>query len=102
LASDLCAALGEPHTFAPADVPMIEGTYAGPGYSVFTEDTAVAIRTLAQTEGIILDPVYTGKAFAGLLDLIRQGRFAAEETVIFLHTGGLPGLWAYEDALRRG
>lgn len=97
LASDLCTALGEPHTFAPADVPVIEGVYAGPGYSVFTEETEEAIRILAQTEGIILDPVYTGKAFAGLLDLTRQGAFAPDETVIFLHTGGLPGLWAYEN-----
>ncbi|NKQ36674.1 MAG: D-cysteine desulfhydrase family protein [Chloroflexi bacterium] len=101
LASDLCAALGEPYTFAPADVPMIEGEYAGPGYGVFTEDTAVAIRTLAQTEGIILDPVYTGKAFAGLLDLIRQNAFPPDGTIIFLHTGGLPGVWAYENAISR-
>ncbi|NJN55571.1 MAG: pyridoxal-phosphate dependent enzyme, partial [Anaerolineae bacterium] len=72
LAGDLCAVLGEPHEFHPTHVPMIAETYAGPGYSVMTEDTAVAIRTLAESEGILLDPVYTGKAFAGLLDLHQQ------------------------------
>jgi 1-aminocyclopropane-1-carboxylate deaminase/D-cysteine desulfhydrase-like pyridoxal-dependent ACC family enzyme len=52
------------------------------------------MRLVASTEGIILDPVYTAKAMAGLLDLIANGRFARDETLIFLHTGGLPGLWA--------
>ncbi len=98
LAGDLCAVLGESHTFQPSHVPMIAETYAGPGYSVMTEGTAVAIRTLAQSEGIILDPVYTGKAFAGLLDLIAKGHFSPDTHLIFLHTGGLPGLWAYEGA----
>ncbi|MBX3060803.1 MAG: pyridoxal-phosphate dependent enzyme [Anaerolineae bacterium] len=100
LAGDLCAVLGESHTFHPANVPMIAETYAGPGYSVLTEGTAVAIRTLAQAEGIILDPVYTGKAFAGLLDLIGNGRFSPNTHLIFLHTGGLPGLWAYGEQVR--
>jgi D-cysteine desulfhydrase family pyridoxal phosphate-dependent enzyme len=99
LAGDLCEALGEPHVFRPEAVPLIEGRYVGPGYALLTAETAAAIRTLAQSEGIILDPVYTGKAFAGLLDLISNGRFAPHETVIFLHTGGLPGLWAFADQL---
>ena len=51
-----------------------------------------AIRLLAQTEGILLDPVYTGRAMAGLLDLIREGAFEPHETVLFWHTGGLPNL----------
>lgn len=96
LASDLCARLGEPHKFVPADVPMIGKTYVGPGYSVFTSAAARAIRTLARHEGILLDPVYTGKAFAGMLDLVRNGRFLPDHHLIFLHTGGFPGLWAYE------
>ncbi|MCP4363285.1 MAG: D-cysteine desulfhydrase family protein [Chloroflexi bacterium] len=95
LAAELCAVLGEPMQFNPEDVPMIEHVYAGPGYSVLTEATAEAIKILAQSEGILLDPVYTGKAFAGLLDLIQQGTFAADEQLVFLHTGGFPGLWAY-------
>jgi D-cysteine desulfhydrase len=46
---------------------------------------------------ILLDPVYTGKAFAGLLDMVRKGQFGREDHIIFLHTGGAPGLWAYAD-----
>lgn len=99
LAGDLCAVLGERHIFQPTAVPLIAETYAGPGYSVLTEETAVAIHTLAQTEGILLDPVYTGKAFAGMLDLIAKGHFSADTQLIFLHTGGLPGLWAYAEEL---
>jgi D-cysteine desulfhydrase len=51
---------------------------------------------LARTEGILLDPVYTGKAFAGMLDLIDKGQFGSNEPIIFLHTGGLPALFAFE------
>ena len=99
LATEICAILGATETFLAEDVPMIEATYAGPGYSILTDETKDAIRTLAQTEGILLDPVYTGKAFAGMLDLIGNGRFAPDHKIIFLHTGGTPGLWAYSAEL---
>jgi len=95
LAGELCAALGETYTFRPADVPIIEGTYVGPGYAALTEASRTAVRLLARTEGILLDPVYTGKAMAGLVDLVGNGRFTPDDTVIFLHTGGFPGLWAF-------
>ena len=55
-----------------------------------------AIRLLARTEGILLDPVYSGKGMAGLIALIRAGRFTKDENVVFLHTGGSVGLFAYE------
>ncbi len=100
LASDLCAVLGDAHEFRATAVPMIEATYAGPGYSLMPRETAVAIQALAQSEGILLDPVYTGKAFAGLLDLIQKGNFSPESHLIFLHTGGFPGLWAYSHDLQ--
>ena len=58
-----------------------------------------AVRIFARVEGILLDPVYTGKAAAGLLDLIRKGYFKKGEKVLFLHTGGAPGLFAYQDVL---
>jgi 1-aminocyclopropane-1-carboxylate deaminase/D-cysteine desulfhydrase-like pyridoxal-dependent ACC family enzyme len=61
-----------------------------------TAETEAAVKLLARQEGIILDPVYTGKAFAGLLDLMKQGYFGAAEQVIFLHTGGGPGLFRGE------
>lgn len=73
--------------------------YVGPGYSIPTEEMAEAVRIFARTEGILLDPVYTGKAAAGLLDLIQKGHFKKGEKVLFLHTGGSPGLYAYQDAI---
>lgn len=102
LAGELCAAVGVARSFRPEEVPMIEGRYVGPGYGVLTAETTRVIRTLATAEGILLDPVYSGKAFAGLLDLVTQGYWGAAEHVIFLHTGGLPGLWAFEEALGAG
>jgi 1-aminocyclopropane-1-carboxylate deaminase/D-cysteine desulfhydrase-like pyridoxal-dependent ACC family enzyme len=93
LASGLCGALGEARRFGVADVPLIEGKYAGPGYGVMTAETDAAMKLLARQEGIVLDPVYTGKAFAGLLDLVGAGYFGVEEQVVFLHTGGGPGLF---------
>ena len=62
--------------------------YVGPGYSLPTAGMAEAVRLVAATEGIVLDPVYTGKAMAGLIDLIRKGYFKKEDNVLFLHTGG--------------
>ena len=55
----------------------------------------------ARTEGLLLDPVYSGKGAAGLIDLIRKGRFGKTENVIFLHTGGAPGLFAYRQTFER-
>ncbi|WP_347489787.1 D-cysteine desulfhydrase [Desulfoscipio sp. XC116] len=69
--------------------------YVGPGYSIPTEAMAEAVRLLARTEGILLDPVYSGKAMAGLIDLVRKGYFKKEDNVLFVHTGGSPALYAY-------
>lgn len=80
------------------DVKVVYG-YRGGGYGVVGEREREAIRLLAQQEGIILDPVYTGRAFGALLDLIRQGRFGQGETVLFWHTGGAPALFAYAKEL---
>jgi D-cysteine desulfhydrase len=73
--------------------------YIGPGYGQVDARTVEAIRTLARLEGILFDPVYTGKVMAGLMDLAQQGTWAKDELVIFLHTGGLPALFAYGDPL---
>jgi len=73
--------------------------YVGPGYGRSTPEMLEAIRLLARTEGILLDPVYSGKAMAGLIDLCRRGAFKAGENVVFLHTGGQVGLFAYLDEL---
>lgn len=71
--------------------------YIGPGYGIPDERTWDAIRLLARTEGIFLDPVYTGKAAAGMIDLIRRGQFKSSDTLIFLHTGGSPAIFAHAD-----
>ena len=74
--------------------------WVGPGYSLPTPAMAAAVRLAARTEGVLLDPVYTGKAFAGLLGLIETGEIAADERVLFVHTGGSPALHAYAEQLR--
>ncbi len=72
--------------------------YVGQGYGIPTEGMVEAIKLVAETEGLLLDPVYSGKGMAGLIDLIRKGRFGAGENVVFLHTGGAVGLFGYPDA----
>ena len=73
--------------------------YTGEGYGVVSNLEREAIRLMAQCEGIILDPVYTGRAFGALVDLIRKGAFKRGETVLFWHTGGAPALFAYAKEL---
>lgn len=79
----------------PRDAVVCFGEYVGPGYSLPTPEMAEAVRMLARTEGILLDPVYTGKTMAGLIDLVRKGYFRKEENILFLHTGGSPALYVY-------
>ncbi len=95
LAGEVCAALGEPLRFTAADVPIVERAYVGEGYACLTPGCQAALREVACLEGLLLDPVYTGKAMAGLLDLARQGHWQPDDEVVFLHTGGLPAMWAY-------
>jgi D-cysteine desulfhydrase len=73
--------------------------YVGAGYSLPTEGMIEAVQLFARLEGILLDPVYTGKAAAGLIDLVRKGHFKKGENVLFLHTGGSPALYAYQNVL---
>lgn len=70
--------------------------YVGPAYSVPTLEMAEAVRLLARTEGILLDPVYTGKAMAGLVDMVRNGHFKKDDNLLFVHTGGTPSLYVYD------
>jgi D-cysteine desulfhydrase family pyridoxal phosphate-dependent enzyme len=78
----------------------IEDRFLGAGYAVVTDAEREAIGLVARTEGILLDPVYTGKAMAGLMGLVREGSISAYERVLFWHTGGMPALFAYLDDLR--
>ena len=73
--------------------------YVGPGYSLPTPEMAEAVRMLAALEGVLMDPVYTGKAMAGLIDLVRKGIFDKKENILFIHTGGSPALYVYMDKI---
>ena len=84
----------------PIDKVMVDDGYVGPGYGVAAESTLEAIRMAARSEAILLDPVYSAKAMAGLIGLVRSGFFAADAKVLFLHTGGSAALFAYEEILR--
>ena len=95
LATEICARLGARHSFKASDIPLIENTYVGSKYGVPSESGENAIKFVARAEGILLDPVYTGKAFAGMLDLIEKGGLGTNGPIIFLHTGGLPALFAF-------
>jgi L-cysteate sulfo-lyase len=97
LSSEICHQLGVERSFQSDEIPLLEGEYSAPKYGTPSLKCLNAIRRIARLEGILLDPVYTGKAFAGLLDLIEKGRLSKDEPIIFLHTGGLPALFAFEE-----
>ena len=84
----------------PAEWVSVADDWVGPGYSIPDERTIEAIRLFAHEEGILLDPVYTGKAAAGLIGMIRRGDLAKGRKVLFWHTGGWPALFAYADRLQ--
>lgn len=69
--------------------------FVGPGYGIPTDACVEAVRLFARTEGVILDPIYTGKAAAGMLAHIREGRYGKEDTVVFVHTGGTPAVFTW-------
>ena len=72
--------------------------YVGEGYGIPTPGMVEAVSLLAQTEGILLDPVYSGKGMAGLVDLIRKGHFKKDANIVFVHTGGSAALFGYMSA----
>ena len=76
----------------PQDYPLRD--MCGPGYAIASEAGNAAVSLMAEREGIFLDPVYTGKAFAGLLELAKEGAFAEKDNILFLHSGGAGGLFA--------
>jgi L-cysteate sulfo-lyase len=85
-------ALGLGLEVRPEDVIVFD-EYLGEGYGVVDRGVAETIRLVFQTEGIVLDPVYTAKAMAGLIDLVKTGFFGTTDKVVFLHTGGTPALF---------
>ena len=76
--------------------------YVGPGYSILTDEAREALRLVGRLEGILLDPVYSSKAMAGLIDHARTGQIPVDQNVVFLHTGGTPALFAFADTLGLG
>ena len=80
---------------SPRNAILCFDEYVGPGYSLPTPQMAEAVKMLARLEGILMDPVYTGKTMAGLIDLVRKGYFKKEENILFVHTGGSPALYVY-------
>lgn len=81
------------------DAVIVHQEYLREGYGILDEPVANAIRTVAESEGVLLDPVYTGKAMSGLIDLVQKGYFRRDARIVFLHSGGTPALFPYRDKL---
>jgi D-cysteine desulfhydrase family pyridoxal phosphate-dependent enzyme len=101
LAADAARASGRSED--PSAQVIVDHDHVGAGYGLLSDECADAIRAVARAEGILLDPVYSGKAMAALVDWLHDGRVSAGDTVLFWHTGGAPALFAgqYEDSLTR-
>src|SRR5690606_37705271 len=86
----------------PDDAAVVRDDQVGAGYSLPTEAMREAVRLFASHEAVLLDPVYTGKAAAGLIAMIRDGSLREDQRVLFVHTGGSPALHAYPEQVRAG
>jgi len=95
---DIQELLDLPVTFEKRDMRILD-QYVGEGYGVMSAQVNEAIHIAAQTDAIICDPNYTGTAMAALIDQVGEGGFSEDETVIFLHTGGLPAVFTFADQL---
>jgi L-cysteate sulfo-lyase len=98
LAVETAEYIGAPGVVKREDV-VANCDYVGDGYGIPTEGMNEAVMMLARTEGLLFDPVYSGKGLAGMIDLIRRGEFSDAKNIVFLHTGGSAGLFAYADQL---
>ena len=98
LATQVTDLLGEPLQIDAVDID-VRDEYLGEGYGIVGDLERKAIKTFARTEGILLDPVYTGRAAGGMLDFIRRGESSSDESILFWHTGGTPVIFAYDDEL---
>lgn len=85
----------------PRETVQVNSDYVGEGYGLPSAGTLEALRLLARLEGILLDPVYSGKGMAGLIDLIRKGHYSADQNIVFIHTGGAAGLFGYRQLLEQ-
>lgn len=94
VARDGARLLGESWQPQPSDFTVVDG-FTGPGYGISTPASLEAVRLFAEHEGLFIDPVYTAKAAAAMFADLRTGRWPKEQTIVFLHTGGTPALFAY-------
>jgi 1-aminocyclopropane-1-carboxylate deaminase/D-cysteine desulfhydrase-like pyridoxal-dependent ACC family enzyme len=101
IAEEAAALLGLNLRFERSDID-VTFDYLGPGYGKVSPGCLEAMALLARTEGILLDPIYSGKALAGLIDHVRRGKLTAEQNVVFVHTGGTPAIFAYNTELGQG
>jgi D-cysteine desulfhydrase len=92
--TQMVRAMGQPD---PGAALRLDGSQVGRGYGTLTDEALNAMTSLARTEGLVLDPTYTGRAGAGLIKAVAQGRIAPTDTTVFLHTGGLPGLFGHNE-----
>ena len=97
---DIRGLLDLPVTYSEADMRVLD-QFVGEGYGLITAEVSEAIRLAAQTDAIMLDPNYTGTVMAALLDDVRTGKASEDETIVFLHTGGLPALFTFANELSR-
>jgi len=98
VANECASVIGLNHTFTPDDFD-VSCAFARPDFGEPSRTSLETMRLVAQTEGVVLDPVYTAKAMDGLAIHIREGRFQMDDSVVFLHTGGTPAVFAYGDEL---
>lgn len=101
LAGGVFERLGTRPAAAPEEVMEVHDAYVGPGYGVPTPEGQRAVAMFGRLEGIVLDPVYTGKTAAGLLDLVARGALPPDEPAVFIHTGGTASVFAWPDAMLR-
>ncbi len=94
VANEVCKLMDLDLTFSAEDIES-HGEYAGEGYGVTTEAGLEAVNLCAKQEGLLLDPVYSGKAFSGMIDHIKKGEWEKDQNLVFVHTGGTPALFAY-------
>lgn len=99
IAGQTFAEFGFPATNYQKENMIVFDDYVAGGYGILNEETARALRLVAETEGILLDPVYTGRAMVGLIDLIEKGYFKKDDNVVFLHSGGTPALFPYREKI---
>jgi 1-aminocyclopropane-1-carboxylate deaminase/D-cysteine desulfhydrase-like pyridoxal-dependent ACC family enzyme len=96
IANQTAEALGLDLRITPEEI-LNDARFVGPGYGIPTEQAVEAVRLFARTEGVILDPIYTGKAAAGMIAHIREGRYAPDDVLVFVHTGGTPAIFTWNE-----